>query len=272
MTASCGSSLRSAARRSASPERCSRRCFIAPRKPSSISSPRSMARLCRGRIGSPLWTLGSRRMSMSLTRPESRRSSLARAPKGMAFIEPTVRFYGDNSEGFRALADAVRRELLVSELRRYWQVGRAGSPEAPTGSCRSARLAPIDRPCTTDGQLYPGADPPARFPSHAGIGRRCGRRSARLRSRDVRCDRELHVPFDARFSIRAACGHRTTRRSGRVYFDHRVGRHPLDMQGWPCAAPPALRSRCSRRPGRTPGPPLSRVEPEPGGGNESDAA
>jgi hypothetical protein len=51
--------------------------------------------------------------------------------EGHGFLEPTVRFYGDNSEGFRALAVAVQRELPVAELRRYWQVSRAGEPEGP---------------------------------------------------------------------------------------------------------------------------------------------
>ncbi|HTC60619.1 MAG TPA: hypothetical protein VK691_10945 [Solirubrobacteraceae bacterium] len=51
--------------------------------------------------------------------------------EGHGFLEPTIRFYGDNSEGFRALAVAVQRELPVAELRRYWQVSRAGEPEGP---------------------------------------------------------------------------------------------------------------------------------------------
>ena len=51
--------------------------------------------------------------------------------KGHGFLEPTIRFYGDNSEGFRALAVAVQRELPVSELRRYWRISRAGEPEGP---------------------------------------------------------------------------------------------------------------------------------------------
>jgi hypothetical protein len=51
--------------------------------------------------------------------------------EGHGFLEPTIRFYGDNSEGFRALAVVVQRELPVSELRRYWQVSRAGEPEGP---------------------------------------------------------------------------------------------------------------------------------------------
>ncbi|MGH2878929.1 MAG: hypothetical protein ACRDK4_04890 [Solirubrobacteraceae bacterium] len=51
--------------------------------------------------------------------------------EGHGFFEPTIRFYGDNSEGFRALAVAVQRELPVAELRRYYQVNRAGEPEGP---------------------------------------------------------------------------------------------------------------------------------------------
>jgi hypothetical protein len=50
---------------------------------------------------------------------------------GHAFNEPTVRFYGERSEGFRALAVAVQQGLPVRELRRYWQVNRAGEPEGP---------------------------------------------------------------------------------------------------------------------------------------------
>ena len=50
---------------------------------------------------------------------------------GHAFPEATVRFYGQQSEGFRALAIAVEHGLAVRELRRYWQVNRAGEPEGP---------------------------------------------------------------------------------------------------------------------------------------------
>ena len=41
---------------------------------------------------------------------------------GHAYPEPTVRFYGDQAEGFRALAAAMRGGLKVSELRRTWPV------------------------------------------------------------------------------------------------------------------------------------------------------
>lgn len=68
--------------------------------------------------------------------------------EGHGFSEPTIRFYGDNSEGFRALAAAVRRELPVAELRRYWQVSRAGEPEGPHWELTFRAPAPICRPCT----------------------------------------------------------------------------------------------------------------------------
>lgn len=50
---------------------------------------------------------------------------------GHAFFVPTVRFFGDRSEGFRALAVAVQHALPVSNLRRYWQVNAAGEPRGP---------------------------------------------------------------------------------------------------------------------------------------------
>jgi hypothetical protein len=50
--------------------------------------------------------------------------------EGHAFAEPTIRFYGDRSEGFRALAVAVQRRLPVGDLRRYWQVVD-GEPQGP---------------------------------------------------------------------------------------------------------------------------------------------
>ncbi len=49
---------------------------------------------------------------------------------GHAFPEPTVRFCGDNSEGFRALAAAMQAQLPVSELRRVWSM-QDGEPHGP---------------------------------------------------------------------------------------------------------------------------------------------
>lgn len=41
---------------------------------------------------------------------------------GHAYREPTVRFTGDRSEGFRAFAVALRAGLPVKDLRRAWHV------------------------------------------------------------------------------------------------------------------------------------------------------
>jgi hypothetical protein len=42
--------------------------------------------------------------------------------KGHAFPEPTIRFYGERSEGFRALSVAMMFGLRVSALRRVWKI------------------------------------------------------------------------------------------------------------------------------------------------------
>jgi len=47
-----------------------------------------------------------------------------------AYPEPTVRFHGEQSEGFRALAAALSEKLPVSELRRVWPVNE-GEPTGP---------------------------------------------------------------------------------------------------------------------------------------------
>lgn len=41
---------------------------------------------------------------------------------GHAFLEPTVRFHGDASEGLRALAICLQRQLPVRNLRRVYGV------------------------------------------------------------------------------------------------------------------------------------------------------
>lgn len=50
--------------------------------------------------------------------------------EGHAFAEPTVRFHGDSSEGFRALAIAQQNGLRVDQLRRYYQI-QNGEPTGP---------------------------------------------------------------------------------------------------------------------------------------------
>jgi len=49
---------------------------------------------------------------------------------GHAFPEPTVRFHGGKSEGFRALAIASQHGLRAAELRRYWDI-IDGEPVGP---------------------------------------------------------------------------------------------------------------------------------------------
>lgn len=41
---------------------------------------------------------------------------------GHVFPEPTVRFFGDQSEGYRAFSVAVMHRLPVLSLRRYYSV------------------------------------------------------------------------------------------------------------------------------------------------------
>lgn len=57
---------------------------------------------------------------------------------GHCFPEPTVRFYGDHSEGFRALSFALQRGLPVRELRRYWSI-IDGEPTGPHWEMTLAR-------------------------------------------------------------------------------------------------------------------------------------
>lgn len=49
---------------------------------------------------------------------------------GHAFPEPTIRFYGDRSEGFRALSIATQQQLPVAALRRIWII-TDGEPVGP---------------------------------------------------------------------------------------------------------------------------------------------
>lgn len=47
-----------------------------------------------------------------------------------AYPEPTVRFHGNQAEGFRALAAAMHGGLRVAELRRVWPL-LDGEPTGP---------------------------------------------------------------------------------------------------------------------------------------------
>lgn len=50
---------------------------------------------------------------------------------GHAFHEPTIRFHGDRTEGFRALAIARSHDFPVSSIRRTWPIVDG----EPTGPC-----------------------------------------------------------------------------------------------------------------------------------------
>lgn len=50
--------------------------------------------------------------------------------EGHAYLEPSVRFYGGHSEGFRALGVALGNGLAVKELKRLWRV-EDGDPVGP---------------------------------------------------------------------------------------------------------------------------------------------
>lgn len=51
--------------------------------------------------------------------------------QGHAFVEPTVRFHGDQAEGFRALSVAMKEGLPTDQLRRVWPIVEG----EPTGPC-----------------------------------------------------------------------------------------------------------------------------------------
>jgi len=50
---------------------------------------------------------------------------------GHAYLEPTIAFHGERSEGFRALAIALQNGLPVDSLRRVWRV-EDGEPTGPS--------------------------------------------------------------------------------------------------------------------------------------------
>ena len=52
---------------------------------------------------------------------------------GHTYPEPTVRFYGDRAEGFRAYAAVVHAGLPVAELRTRERMGWQGEPISQSG-------------------------------------------------------------------------------------------------------------------------------------------
>ena len=58
---------------------------------------------------------------------------------GHCYPEPTVRFCGGRSEGFKALAIALQNELKPSALRRIWQI-IDGEPTGPDWEMTFTRI------------------------------------------------------------------------------------------------------------------------------------
>lgn len=50
--------------------------------------------------------------------------------KGHAYLEPTIRFHGDKSEGLKALSIAIQHQMPVDTLRRAWII-IDGEPVGP---------------------------------------------------------------------------------------------------------------------------------------------
>jgi hypothetical protein len=61
--------------------------------------------------------------------------------EGHAFPEPTVRFHGNQAEGFRVLAVALQANLRVLGLRRVWPI----VDREPTGPWWELTFLPMDR-------------------------------------------------------------------------------------------------------------------------------
>jgi hypothetical protein len=61
-----------------------------------------------------------------------------------AYPEPGIRFYGERSEGFRALAVATQHRFPVSELRRSWTVDKSGEPTGPHWELVFSRPATLE--------------------------------------------------------------------------------------------------------------------------------
>jgi len=63
---------------------------------------------------------------------------------GHSYAEPTIRFHGDRSEGFKALAAAQQHGLPVNSLRRIWPV-IDGEPTGPSWELTFDRSKPTSQ-------------------------------------------------------------------------------------------------------------------------------
>ena len=61
--------------------------------------------------------------------------------KGHAYLEPTIRFFGEFPEGFKALSIALYHDLPVDTLRRFWNI-IDGEPVGPDWEMTFTEKAP----------------------------------------------------------------------------------------------------------------------------------
>ena len=68
--------------------------------------------------------------------------------RGHCYPEPTVRFFGEVPEGFRALSVALAADLPVYALRRVWKISEEKEPAGPWWELTFFR-----RPAGKDGEV-----------------------------------------------------------------------------------------------------------------------
>lgn len=95
------------------------------------------------RIYDPPLDPGIAVMVAALTRAGVETFESCQGGDGHAYPEPTVRFHGCRSEGFRALAAALQAGLTVRALRRIWTV-IDGEPTGPHWEMTFASTTPAD--------------------------------------------------------------------------------------------------------------------------------
>lgn len=83
-----------------------------------------------GKTYDPPLDAGIRTMVEALSKAGVETFESCEGGEGHAYPEPTIRFHGDQAEGFRALAAAQREGLPVASLRRAWPI-LEGEPTGP---------------------------------------------------------------------------------------------------------------------------------------------
>ena len=83
--------------------------------------PKWQKRILSARFDPPL-DLGIKQAVIALRKAGVETFESCQGGVGHAYPEPTVRFYGNRSEGFRALAAVMQAGLPVAGLRRVWPI------------------------------------------------------------------------------------------------------------------------------------------------------